>query len=141
MATFTTTTRTVDELATAVRDARLAAGMSQSELAEAAHLNRSWVSLFEGGHTPGASLNKVLAMLDALGITLRLKYTVPDPSAEHAPPRSEPPAGSPHDTADDTAPTTPHTLDPVALATARSQRNRHRARALADDLARQPADG
>lgn len=52
--------------------------MSQADRASAAHLNRSWVSLFEGGHTPNASLGKVLAMLNVLAITIRLTYTVSD---------------------------------------------------------------
>lgn len=144
MATFATRSRTVTDIATSVRDARLAAGMSQADLASAAHLNRSWVSLFESGHSPNASLSKVLAMTNALGITIRLTYTVPDadtPVIERAPhPRHSPTAvETPHDHTEGMAPNSV-TLDAGALAAARAIRERHRARADADDLARRPFD-
>ena len=139
MGTFTTSTRTLTDLATSVRDARLAHGMSQAELAEAAHLNRSWVSLFESGRTPNASLTKVLAMLDALGMTVRVTYPVPDGEQTadnpplHAPPAPEP--GQRHDDLTDLdngrAGTTPVILNPVALEAARRIRAAHRERSRA----------
>lgn len=157
MATFATGTRTVSDLATSVRDARLAAGMSQADLAKAAHLTRPWVSLFESRRAPNASLTKVLAMMDVLGITIRLTYPVPDPDS----PPSEPARRSPRDPSsnepaesadandadelhsdDAGSPTTPgpSSLNEVALAAARAIRETHRARAIADDLIRRSAD-
>ena len=161
MATFSATTRTLTELATSVRDARLAAGMSQAQLAEAAHLNRSWVSLFESGRTPNASLSKVLAMFSVLNITMRLTYPIPDPQepaagsepATTSEPAAETPRlteSTPADTTDDahpeipaaldTHPEAPALLDPAALAAARAQRKIHRARAHADEMAGNPSN-
>lgn len=145
MATFATRARTLADIATSVRDARLAAGMSQADLASAAHLNRSWVSLFEGGHTPNASLSKVLAMLDVLGITVRLSYSVPDSEPDvHQADRRPPPRSAGGREADhaETVPTAAAPpLDEVALATARAIRETHRARAIADEIARRPSSG
>lgn len=131
MGTFTTTTRTLTDLATSVRDARLAHGMSQAELAEAANLNRSWVSLFESGRTPNASLSKVLAMLDALGMTVRVTYPVSDgEQTADNPPLHAPPAPEPG-LDDGRAGTTPVVLNPVALEAARRIRAAHRERSRA----------
>lgn len=167
MATSATGARTVSDLATSIRDARLAAGISQADLATAAHLTRPWVSLFESGRNPNASLAKVLAMMDVLGITIRLTYPVPDPDslpstpARHLP--REPAAGdadkpiTEHDAdadADeshgDGAATSavsnpsplnnPSPISEVALAAARAIRETHRARAIADDLIGRSSD-
>jgi transcriptional regulator with XRE-family HTH domain len=148
MATFAAQARTVTDIATSVRDARLAAGMSQADLAAAAHLNRSWVSLFESGHTSNASLSKVLAMMDVLGITIRLSYTVPD-SMPLVLDSARRPRRSPEesDTADAPAgdgealtAAHPAPLDEAALAAARAIRESHRARAIADDLDRRSSN-
>ncbi|MBB1029599.1 helix-turn-helix domain-containing protein [Dietzia sp. SLG310A2-38A2] len=137
--TFSTNARTPLDLATSVRDARIAAGMSQADLAAAAHLNRSWVSLFEGGHTPNASLSKVLAMLDVLDVTIRLTYTVPDPdSSANEVGRLTKPAprtvSTPRDDPDHSETSGPAVLDSIALAAALKRRSAHRARAVADEL-------
>lgn len=157
MATFAARARTVTDIATSVRDARLAAGMSQADLAAAAHLTRSWVSLFESGRAPNASLSKVLAMMDVLDVTIRLAYPVPDsdtPPAESARhPRHLPEAvdaveamEAPEavDTpADDYEVLTSAKVAPpgeVALAAARAIRATHRARAVADDITQRSSD-
>lgn len=157
MATFAARARTVTDIATSVRDARLAAGMSQADLAAAAHLTRSWVSLFESGRAPNASLSKVLAMMDVLDVTIRLAYPVPDSDT--------PPAGSARhpghlpeavdaveameapeavDTpADDYEVLTSAKVAPpgeVALAAARAIRAAHRARDVADDITQRSSD-
>ena len=161
MATFAARARTLTDIATSVRDARLAAGMSQADLAAAAHLTRSWVSLFESGRAPNASLSKVLAMMDVLDVTIRLAYPVPDsdtPPAESARhPRHLPEAvdaveameapdavDTPADdgeglTAADTA-ADPAPLSESALAAARAIRATHRARAVADDITQRSSD-
>jgi len=149
MATFSTRTRTLADIATSVRDARLAAGMSQTDLAAAANLNRSWVSLFESGRTPNASLSKVLAMMDALGVTLRLSYTVPDSDAleldaAHRPQRSPEEAKAVDAPAGDVG-TLPapdaFPLNEAALAAARAIRESHRARAIANQVTRRASSG
>ncbi|MEV8222292.1 helix-turn-helix transcriptional regulator [Dietzia maris] len=148
MATFAARARAVTDIATSVRDARLAAGMSQADLAAAAHLNRSWVSLFESGHTPNASLSKVLAMMDVLGITIRLSYTVPD-SIPHVLESARRPrrtteesemVEAPADDGEALTAARPTPLDEAALAAARAIRESHRARAIADDLDRRSSN-
>lgn len=151
MATFATRARTPNDIATSVRDARLAAGMSQADLAAAAHLSRPWVSLFESGRAPNASLSKVLAMMDVLGVAIRLTYTVPDsdpPAFEPARPRRHSPKKAQavkavealRDDVDAPTAADPAPLSETALATARGIREAHRARAIADDLIRRPYD-
>lgn len=74
------------EMADAVRSARLAAGLSQAELAAEAHVGRQWLVGFEAGDKASAPLNMVWRLLTALDLTVVL---VPTPVA---PPRSTPPA-------------------------------------------------
>lgn len=140
MATFATRARTIADIATSVRDARLAAGMSQIDLAAAANLSRSWVSLFESGHTPNASVSKVLAMMDVLGMTIRLSYPVPDPEPLE-PDTARRPRRSPEDPrAVDTvalAATNAASLNEAVLASVRAIRESHRERAIADETTRQ----
>lgn len=75
--TFSVRVRTLRELTVAVRDARRAAGMTQAELAAATGLTRSWISQFEHGRAPRASLDRILVMLRALDIRTTLTYPVP----------------------------------------------------------------
>lgn len=144
MPTFATRARTISDIATAVRDARIAAGMSQAELAAAAGLTRPWVSLFESGRTPNASLSKVLAMMDVLGMTVRLSYPVPDPepvvanTARHPRHTPEEPDAVDLDALDSTS---EPLLNEAALAAARAIRESHRARAVADEATRGSSDG
>lgn len=145
MATFSAKARTPLDLATSVKDARLAAGMSQADLASAAHLTRSWVSLFESGHSQNASLTKVLAMLDVLGVSVRLTYAVPDSdssagvgkSARRPEPRASVSSAA---SARRVEASGRAVLNASALNAARARRNAHRARAAADDLTHRPAD-
>lgn len=143
MAAFATRARTLADIATSVRDARLAAGMNQADLAAAARLNRSWVSLFESGRTPNASLSKVLAMMDVLGITIRLSYTVPDsdPLVLHTAHRPRRPPEEPEAVDVEALPAANAApLNEGALAAARAIRESHRARAIADDLDRRSSN-
>jgi HTH-type transcriptional regulator/antitoxin HipB len=54
------------------RDARLAAGLSQSELAQRIGASRFWVAQFENGK-PGAELGLALKALDALGLAVHVE--------------------------------------------------------------------
>lgn len=101
--------------------------MSQAQLAEAAHLNRSWVSLFESGHTPNASLGKVLAMLSALDITMRLTYPIPDPEepateSDQTITPPPPPEPTPETRSDEACPDKPAALDPAHSSCSSSRR-------------------
>jgi HTH-type transcriptional regulator / antitoxin HipB len=55
-----------------VRDARLAAGLSQSELGKRIGASRFWVAQFETGK-PGAELGLALKALDALDLDLHVE--------------------------------------------------------------------
>jgi y4mF family transcriptional regulator len=59
------------DLAAATRGRRQALGLSQAQLAARAHVSRAWVNAFESGK-PAAELRLVLAVLDALGLELRI---------------------------------------------------------------------
>lgn len=51
-----------------VREARLAQGLSQEQLAERAHLHRNFISLIERGQSKIA-LDSLFAIADALGVS------------------------------------------------------------------------
>ncbi|UQN31771.1 helix-turn-helix transcriptional regulator [Brachybacterium kimchii] len=74
------------DLGSTVRDARVAAGLTQAELAERADVSREWVVGLERGARPRAELTKVLGVLAALDQTV----TVTDQER-----RPEKPAPSP----------------------------------------------
>jgi HTH-type transcriptional regulator/antitoxin HipB len=59
-----------------VRDARTAAGLSQSELGARIGASRFWVAQFEKGK-PSAELGLALKALQALGLTVRLEPRPP----------------------------------------------------------------
>lgn len=59
-----------------VRDARTAAGISQSQLGERIGASRFWVAQFEKGK-PSAELGLALKALQALGLTVRVEGRAP----------------------------------------------------------------
>lgn len=65
--------RTERQLGAAIRQARTQAGLTQAELAELAGVSRALVSGVESGARPGAELQRVLAILRALGLGLVLE--------------------------------------------------------------------
>ena len=66
---FVTTTRDWGNI---VRDRRRDLGMSQALLADRIGKARQWVVRFESGHAGSASLDSLLALLDVLGLDLRV---------------------------------------------------------------------
>lgn len=60
------------QLGAAIRHARIDAGLTQSELAQAAGVSRAFVSGLETSSRPGAELQRVLAILRALGLGIVL---------------------------------------------------------------------
>lgn len=60
---------TVGALGAEVRRLRLAAGLTQQQLADAAGVSRRWVSQCETSH-PGAELGNLMAVARALGLAL-----------------------------------------------------------------------
>lgn len=68
------------ELGMELRRSRLAAGLTQDELARSAHVSRAWLIRLEQGHA-NAELSKVFAVVRALGLTLEVS---PAPKAQPA---------------------------------------------------------
>lgn len=60
----------MEDLRRAVRDARLRAGLSQTELAARAGVSRSTIDGLENGRTLELGLNKTLRILAVLDLTL-----------------------------------------------------------------------
>ena len=66
------------DLGNLVREARLAAGLTQEQLAKRAGSSRLWVNQVESGH-PGASLGKVLKLLTALDLVMDVAHSAKRP--------------------------------------------------------------
>lgn len=60
------------------REARLSHGLTQADVAEAAHVSRQLVNRIEIGHADGVSLAKLIDILDAVGCRL---WAIPDDEA------------------------------------------------------------
>jgi y4mF family transcriptional regulator len=63
--------RTADDLGRYVRDRRLAAALTQTDLAARARVSRRWLSDLESGK-PTAEVGLVLKVVDALGMYISL---------------------------------------------------------------------
>ena len=63
---------TVGQLGMEIRRLRLAAGLTQAELAERAGVSRRWVGQVERGHLR-AEADKVMRVVRALGLAVRLE--------------------------------------------------------------------
>jgi DNA-binding XRE family transcriptional regulator len=69
--------QTALQLGAILRDRRKRAGLTQAELAEAAHVSRAFLIGLENGKRPGAELGRVLAVLRALDAGLRVAEVAP----------------------------------------------------------------
>ncbi|MDR1806770.1 MAG: helix-turn-helix domain-containing protein [Propionibacteriaceae bacterium] len=65
--------RTPHALGPAVRDARRAAGLTQTELARRARVGRTWLSQFEDGQKTSAPLDMVFRLLAELELPLEIQ--------------------------------------------------------------------
>lgn len=61
-----------DDLGPALREARLADGLTQAALAELAHVGRQWLNSFEMGEKVSAPLNMVMRVVAALDVSVVL---------------------------------------------------------------------
>ncbi|WP_084530882.1 helix-turn-helix transcriptional regulator [Nocardia miyunensis] len=61
-----------DDLGPALREVRVADGVTQSALAELAGVGRQWLNSFEMGDKPSAPLDMVMRVAAALDVTLML---------------------------------------------------------------------
>jgi HTH-type transcriptional regulator/antitoxin HipB len=62
------------DLAVVARGRRLSLGLSQADLAKRAGVSRPWLSNVEAGK-PTAEFGRIIRLLDALGLSLRLEIT------------------------------------------------------------------
>ncbi len=60
------------DLGPALREARIAEGITQSALARLARVGRQWLNAFELGEKPAAPLDMVMRVADALGVRIML---------------------------------------------------------------------
>lgn len=78
------------KLGATVREARLARGWSQSELATRAEVSRSWLARVESGHRR-AELEPLLRLIATVGLTVQLSPTddAPEPSVSFRRPAAQ----------------------------------------------------
>lgn len=74
MSTTTIQVRSIRQLAVSLRDARRAAGVTQTELAERTGLSRPWISQLEQGRITNPGIQRIFAICDALGVNISLAY-------------------------------------------------------------------
>ncbi|HEY1830952.1 MAG TPA: helix-turn-helix transcriptional regulator [Acidimicrobiales bacterium] len=74
-------TRSIKDVAAAVRGRRQDLGLNQAELARRVGVSRKWIYEFEGGK-PKAEFALVLRVLDELGLTLDIDDSPTPPSPE-----------------------------------------------------------
>lgn len=72
----------LDELPEALICARIAAGLTQKELARRLHLKEQQVQRYEATRYAGASLGRIQAVAEALGVTIRERVTLPTAPGE-----------------------------------------------------------
>lgn len=74
------------DLGPALREVRVADGVTQSALAELAGVGRQWLNAFEMGDRPSAPLDMVMRVLAAIGATVTLAPSLsvaePTPAGE-----------------------------------------------------------
>ncbi|MFT8704767.1 multiprotein-bridging factor 1 family protein [Bifidobacterium aquikefiricola] len=63
-------------MATVVRDARLARGWTQEDLAERSGFSRVWINRFEQTAIAEPSFSRILTLCNILGITLTVSYAI-----------------------------------------------------------------
>nr|WP_253902342.1 helix-turn-helix transcriptional regulator [Bifidobacterium sp. DSM 109963] len=73
---FSATITSVRQLAVSLRDARQNAGLSQTELAQAANLPRPWINQLEQGKITDPGIHRLLSICNALHTTLTIAYPV-----------------------------------------------------------------
>ncbi len=85
------------EIGYAIKDRRAELGLTQAQVAEAAGVSKRCLWSLELGHNPGVQLDKLTAVLGALGLDLRIdKGDVPIIDAQTETPSAKPTDASPH---------------------------------------------
>ena len=87
MSDFSAAITSVRQFAVSLRDARQSAGLSQTELAQAANISRPWINQLEQGKITDPGLHRILSICNALHMTLTTTYPLrPQEQAQTARP-------------------------------------------------------
>ena len=78
MAQFQAQIRTAKQFAAITKDARIAKGLTQEELAQLTGFSRPWINQFEQGKIDDPGMSRILTLCEALDITLALGYLPED---------------------------------------------------------------
>lgn len=71
---YTSTIWSKSQLAVAVRDARIARGLTQAELAQQVGVSRPWISRFESGHVENAGFERIMKLFEVLDMRMEVSY-------------------------------------------------------------------
>ena len=71
---YTSTICSKSQLAVAVRDARIARGLTQAELAQRVGVSRPWISRFESGHVENAGFERIMKLFEVLDMRMEVSY-------------------------------------------------------------------
>lgn len=71
---YTSTIWSKSQLAVAVRDARIARGLTQAELAQRVGVSRPWISRFESGHVENAGFERIMKLFEVLDMRMEVSY-------------------------------------------------------------------
>lgn len=103
MGSFSAQLTSVRQMAITLRDARIAKGLTQAQLADRIGVSRPWISQFEQGKVLNPSFQRVMAMINALHVAVTMAYEVPNqiepdadmqPAESHSGDSDEQPAGN-----------------------------------------------
>lgn len=73
---------TLQDIGTAIRTARKSQKRSQGELASALGMSRATISAIENGTVGEIGIRKIMALCDALGLTLTIAPASPRPTLQ-----------------------------------------------------------
>lgn len=71
---YTSTVWSKRQLAVVVRDARIARGLTQAELAQRVGVSRPWISRFESGHVENAGVERIMKLFEVLDMRMEVSY-------------------------------------------------------------------
>ncbi|RYQ43181.1 helix-turn-helix transcriptional regulator [Bifidobacterium pseudolongum] len=71
---YTSTIWSKSQLAVAVRDARIARGLTQAELAQRVGVSRPWISRFESGYVENAGFERIMKLFEVLDMRMEVSY-------------------------------------------------------------------
>ena len=71
---YTSTIWSKSQLAVAVRDARIARGLTQAEMAQRVGVSRPWISRFESGHVENAGFERIMKLFEVLDMRMEVSY-------------------------------------------------------------------